>query len=189
MMTILRAGLMVWCLLGGGAALAQESPQGQQQPGDTTARAPLDIVATLEQRGRFDILIRALEQADMEAVFDRRGPVTLFAPTDRAFRALPDDRLERLLGGGEWLTKVLEYHILPGVIPASEFGVLERPQALAGQLRLEGEGARWQVDGQAIESDELRASNGIIHVIDGVLMPWDGTRLSRDGTGQGAPDN
>lgn len=186
MTTLLRAALIASCLVGAGAALADDASQRQQQPGDTIDQERLDILATLEREGRFDILIRALEQVDMDDVFDRRSPVTLFAPTDRAFEDLPENRLETLLGGeyDEWLTKVVEYHILPGVVPAAEFGVMERPQALAGQLRLEGEGERWQINGQSIESDEVRASNGIIHIIDGVLTPWDATGLSPDGPTQ-----
>ncbi|MFC0336413.1 Uncaracterized surface protein containing fasciclin (FAS1) repeats [Kushneria avicenniae] len=174
-------------LVGGGmASMAQaQSPSQQapqQQPGDITEHESQTLLETLRNSGDFNTLVQAIDKAGMSDMLDGHGPYTMFAPTDEAFAQLPAKERQALLGGdhNEWLRKVLKYHLLPGIVPASEFETLGRPQALAGQLSLRVDNGHYRVNDVPVEREEIRAHNGIVHPIDGVLMPWDATGLRPD---------
>jgi uncharacterized surface protein with fasciclin (FAS1) repeats len=142
---------------------------------------PPDIVETARAAGDFDILIAALEAAGLDDDLKGPGPFTVFAPTDEAFEALPDGVLDALLGDIPTLERVLKYHVASGLQPASELAKLdgESLETIGGELV-------WvDVDGQSIYLNEstptdpliiisdIKTSNGIIHVIDGVMVPQD----------------
>ncbi|WP_456268033.1 fasciclin domain-containing protein [Kushneria sp. AK178] len=189
MKTLYRSVWLATCLALAGSGMASmaqaQSPSQsapQQQPGDRTDHENQTLLETLKARGDFNTLVQALDDADMSDMLDGRGPYTLFAPTDEAFAQLPDSERQALLDGEhkEWLSKVLEYHLLPGMVPGSEFKALGRPQALVGQLSLRVDNGRYRVNEIAVDREEIRASNGVIHPIRGVLIPWDATGLRPD---------
>ncbi|REC94204.1 fasciclin domain-containing protein [Kushneria indalinina] len=191
MKTLYRSMWMAACLAlaaGGMTSMAQAQSQSQsqsapqQQPGDRTDHEEQTLLETLKTSGDFNTLVQAIEDADMSDMLSDGGPYTLFAPTDEAFARLPDSERQALLGGEheEWLRKVLKYHLLPGIVPASEFKALGRPQALVGQLSLHVDNGQYRVNDIAVDRQETRAKNGIIHPIEGVLIPWDATGLRPD---------
>lgn len=189
MKILYRSMWMAACLAlaGGGMAPMVQAQSGgqnapQQQPGDITDHEDQTLLETLKANGDFTTLVKALDEAGMSDMLDDNGPYTIFAPTDEAFARLPQNERQALLGGEheEWLEKVLKYHMLPGTVPASEFRVLGRPQALVGQLGLDVQDGQYRVNDVPVDRQEIRAHNGIIHPIKGVLIPWDATGLRPD---------
>ncbi|GHC29466.1 osteoblast specific factor 2-related protein [Kushneria pakistanensis] len=186
MKTLYRSVWMAACLALAGTGMAQAQSEAQsapqQQPGDRTDHEDQTLLETLKASGNFDTLVQAIDDAHMSDMLDGRGPYTIFAPTDKAFAQLPDSERQGLLDGEheEWLRKVIKYHLLPGTVPASEFKTLGRPQALSGQISLSVDNGRYKVNDVPVDQQEIRAKNGIVHPIDGVLIPWDATGLRPD---------
>ncbi len=132
---------------------------------------PVNLVETAERAGEFTTLLAAAEAAGLASTLAGPGPFTVFAPTDAAFAALPDGTVEGLLADPDALATVLLYHVVPGSIPASalEDGQLVTT-AEGRQFRVTlSDGAR--VNGVSVVQTDVEASNGVIHVIDGVLLP------------------
>lgn len=128
------------------------------------------IVETAVQAGQFSTLVKAIEAAGLVDTLKGEGPFTVFAPSDEAFAKLPEDKLNALLADKEALTKVLTYHVVPGKVMSSDVQAGE-VQTKAGQaitLRTEG---GVQVNDSRVVNADITASNGVIHVIDSVLLP------------------
>lgn len=139
---------------------------------EETATAGETIVDVATADGRFVTLVTALEAAELVDTLASEGPFTVFAPTDQAFAALPEGTLDDLLADVPALTDVLLYHVVSGTVVATDVVTLE------AATTLQGEEAPITVDGDTVKIGEatvivtdLEASNGIIHVIDTVLMP------------------
>lgn len=159
-----------------GSSLAQCCQDGPAKlpKGTHEAQGPADIVDTAIAAGSFKTLAAALTQAGLVEALKGEGPFTVFAPTDAAFAKLPKGTLESLLKpeNKAKLTAILTYHVVPGRLLAKE--VLERSSlpTLNGQridLRVSDAGA--QVDGARISKTDIVSSNGVIHVIDSVILP------------------
>ena len=134
-----------------------------------------NIVETAQQAGSFKTLLAAAEAAGLVDALSGGGPLTVFAPTDEAFAALPAGTVEGLLKNKEKLTAVLTYHVVAGSVPASEVIKLESAKTLQGspvKIRVKN-GNVYVNDAKVIQAD-VRASNGIIHVIDTVILPPEG---------------
>ncbi len=137
-----------------------------------------DIVSVAAGAGKFTTLLAAAEAAGLVDALRSTGPITVFAPTDDAFSKLPPGTVESLLRpeNRAALAGILTYHVVPGAIPASRVARLSGATTLNGQ-RIEftrgTDGVR--VDGAAVIAADIEASNGIIHVIDRVILPADGT--------------
>lgn len=143
-----------------------------------TATAPsgtgVNLVETAEAAQRFDTLLAALGATGLDQVLAGPGPFTVFAPTDNAFAALPPGTLETLLlpENQELLTSILLYHVVPGQVLASDVVNLSFAQTANGQrvdIALAGGGV--QIDQANVLATDVLASNGVIHVIDSVLLP------------------
>ena len=133
-----------------------------------------DIVATAKGAKDFTILCKAVEAAGLTETLQGKGPFTVFAPTDKAFKAIPEDKLNALLKDKEALTKVLTYHVVPGKVMAKDVVKLESAKTVNGKklnIETEDEGAKVMVEGAQVVKTDIEASNGIIHVIDKVLLP------------------
>lgn len=133
-----------------------------------------DIVATAVAAGQFQTLAAALSAAGLVDTLKGEGPFTVFAPTDEAFHALPSGTVERLLRpeNRAELTRILTYHVVPGRVTAADLQGRElRPQTVAG-ARLDIDARQGVSVNQArvIQAD-IDAGNGVIHVIDRVLLP------------------
>ncbi|HRQ73883.1 MAG TPA: fasciclin domain-containing protein [Phycisphaerales bacterium] len=182
-------------IVGGLVALAALAGQawGQcstQQACETTKEQPAqarlasytvaadDVVSVAAGAGKFTTLLAAAEAAGLVDALRSSGPITVFAPTDEAFARLPAGTVESLLRpeNRAALAGILTYHVVPGAIPASRVARMSGATTLNGQ-RIEFtrgmDGVR--VDGAAVIAADIEASNGIIHVIDRVILPADGT--------------
>ena len=130
-----------------------------------------DIVDTAVQAGQFSTLAKALTAAGLIDTLKGPGPFTVFAPTDEAFARIPPEQLSALLADKAALTKVLTYHVVPGSIPAARVksGPVKTVQGQSLELDASASGVRVN-EARVVKADVL-ASNGVIHVIDRVVMP------------------
>lgn len=139
-------------------------PTGPDTPGN--------LVEVAAEAGIFNTLIVAAEAAGVVPVLAEGGPFTLFAPTDDAFAGVPASAIERLLADPELLTRVLTYHLVPGTLDAGAVtGASSLTTVNGAALSVRVEGGSAFVDDARILQTDIEASNGIIHVIDGVLLP------------------
>jgi len=131
----------------------------------------MDIVDTAVANGNFTTLVAAVGAAGLVETLKGEGPFTVFAPTDDAFAALPEGTVEALLADIPTLTGILTYHVVPGAVMAGDLSEGLTAATVNGQeltFTLEG-GA--QVNGVNIVMADIETSNGVIHVIDAVLLP------------------
>ncbi|MBT8398265.1 MAG: fasciclin domain-containing protein [Gemmatimonadetes bacterium] len=132
----------------------------------------MNIVQTAQDAGAFGTLLTALDVAGLTSALEGMGPFTVFAPTDDAFAAVDPEVLNDLLGDSELLTAVLTYHVVPGEFAAADVAGLSAAPTLNGRdVTLSFDGTTVMVDGATVISADVQASNGIIHVIDQVLLP------------------
>jgi len=133
-----------------------------------------DIVDTAEAAGSFNTLVAALQAADLEATLRGKGPFTVFAPTDEAFAKLPPGTLENLLKpeNKSQLQAILTYHVVSGKVMASDAAMLTSAKTVNGQsFRITESGSTLMVNKATVIKADIPASNGVIHVIDQVLIP------------------
>lgn len=155
------------------------APEETVSPTETAA-AEADIVETAEQAGNFTTLTAAIQAAELEDDLKGPGPFTVFAPTDEAFAALPEGTVDTLLQDptGQ-LAEILKYHVVPGEVMAAQVVELDgqKVATLQGaELTVEVEGDKVALVDAAgnkvnVTATDVQASNGVIHVIDGVLLP------------------
>ncbi|MDQ6815847.1 MAG: fasciclin domain-containing protein [Actinomycetota bacterium] len=130
-----------------------------------------NIVETARDAGTFTTLIAAIDHAGLEATLAGEGPFTVFAPSDEAFARLPEGTVDSLLAEPAKLTQVLTYHVVPGRVTAADVvGLSTAPTVNGEELPVSVDG-RVHVDGANVVSADIEASNGVIHVIDRVLLP------------------
>lgn len=132
-----------------------------------------DIVDTAVDAGKFNTLAAALKAAGLVDALKSDGPFTVFAPTDDAFAALPAGTVESLLKpeNKERLTQILKYHVVPGRVLAVDVVKLDHATTLCGQrIDISTDGAV-TVDGAKVVKTDIECSNGVIHVIDSVIVP------------------
>ncbi len=131
-----------------------------------------DIVSTAVAAGNFNTLVAAVKAAGLVETLQGKGPFTVFAPTDAAFAKLPAGTVESLLQNPTQLAKVLTYHVVPGTLRAAEVMKTREASTVQGQkVTFSKSGDHVQVNGARIVSADLLASNGVIHVIDSVILP------------------
>ncbi len=132
------------------------------------------IVETAVEAGSFQTLVKGVQAAGLAETLSGEGPFTVFAPTDEAFDALPEGTLQGLLADDarDQLTSVLTYHVVPGKVLAEKVVGLEGAETVNGQrLEISADQDRVQVDGANVIKTDIECSNGVIHVIDAVLLP------------------
>lgn len=133
---------------------------------------PGNIAEVAQSAGNFQTLLAAAEAAGLVATLTDGGPFTVFAPTDDAFAALPAGAVDAILADTELLTRVLTYHLVAGELDASEVLARSEIETLnGGFLSIRSEGGAAFVNDARITATDVPASNGVIHVIDGVLLP------------------
>jgi uncharacterized surface protein with fasciclin (FAS1) repeats len=140
-------------------------------PTTTTAGSGRDIVDTAIEAGSFSTLARALAEAGLVDTLKGPGPYTVFAPTDAAFAKLPAGTLDALLADRAKLTRVLTYHVVPGKVMAADVVKLDRVQTVQGQSVPIATGQGVKVGDANVLKTDIEASNGVIHVIDAVILP------------------
>jgi uncharacterized surface protein with fasciclin (FAS1) repeats len=130
-----------------------------------------DLVDTAVQNGSFTTLAAALQAAGLVDTLKGPGPFTVFAPTDAAFAKLPPGTVEGLLADPARLTAVLTYHVVPGRVLAKDVLGLTAAPTVQGQSLAIDASDDVKVGGAAVVTTDVMADNGVIHVIDGVLLP------------------
>ncbi|MDP2083244.1 MAG: fasciclin domain-containing protein [Pseudotabrizicola sp.] len=142
-------------------------------PAFAGGHGPKDIVDTAVGAGTFNTLVAAVTAAGLVDTLKGEGPFTVFAPTDEAFAALPEGTVDTLLlpENLEQLTAILTYHVVPGKVMSTDLSEGLTAATVNGAdvtITLDG-GAK--VNGATITTADIEASNGVIHVIDTVIMP------------------
>jgi uncharacterized surface protein with fasciclin (FAS1) repeats len=131
-----------------------------------------DIVDTAVAAGSFTTLAKALAAAGLIDTLKGPGPYTVFAPTDEAFAKLPPGTLEKLLADKEQLTRILTYHVVSGDVQAAEVVKLTSAKTVEGaDVKITVKGKDVMVNQAHVVKTDVEASNGVIHVIDAVLLP------------------
>lgn len=136
--------------------------------------AQLDILETAVSAGTFKTLATALEAAGLTDALKGAGPFTVFAPTDGAFAKLPKGLINILIQpeNKDKLTAILTYHVLPARVTAAEIPQLSSAKTLNGEpLQIKANQGHVQVNQSSVISADILCSNGVIHVIDSVLIP------------------
>jgi uncharacterized surface protein with fasciclin (FAS1) repeats len=129
-----------------------------------------DIVDTAVAAGNFKTLAAALTAAGLIDTLKGKGPFTVFAPTDEAFAKIPKADLDALLADKAKLTKVLTYHVVPGAVMAKDVKAGKVKTVQGSELTIATAGGV-MVDSAKVIKTDISASNGVIHVIDSVVMP------------------
>ena len=154
-----------------------ESATTTEAPTETTAApddaaAESNIVETAVAAGDFTTLVTAVEAADLAGTLSGEGPYTVFAPTDAAFDALPAGTLDDLLADPEALANVLTYHVVDGDVMAADLSDGMEVEALNGEtLTITVDGDTVKVNDATVTTADIVTSNGVIHVIDSVILP------------------
>jgi len=138
------------------------------------AAAEKDIVDTAVEAGSFKTLAAALKAADLIETLKGKGPFTVFAPTDEAFAKLPEGTVETLLKpeNKEKLAAILTYHVVAGKVEAKDAVKLKSAKTVNGaSFKISASDAGVMVDKAKVVKTDIQCSNGVIHVIDSVIMP------------------
>ena len=151
------------------AATTQPDPTQAATTSDAAAKSIVDIAV---EDGRFGTLVTALQAADLVETLSGEGPFTVFAPTDAAFDALPEGVVAGLLEDIPALTDVLTYHVVSGSILAEQVVKLTSATTLqGGDINIEVNGDAVMVNDANVIITDIVGSNGVIHVIDAVILP------------------
>ncbi|HNO78306.1 MAG TPA: fasciclin domain-containing protein [Phycisphaerae bacterium] len=138
---------------------------------DTVLLPKNDIVEVARSAGSFKTLLTALDAAGLTGALRGEGPFTVFAPTDEAFAKLPAGTVEGLLNDPEKLKAILTYHVVPGEVLAKDVVKLSKAGTLQGQSVKINTSNGVKVNDATVVKTDVKADNGVIHVIDSVLMP------------------
>jgi uncharacterized surface protein with fasciclin (FAS1) repeats len=130
-----------------------------------------DIVDTAVSAGQFKTLVKAVQEAGLVETLKGKGPFTVFAPTDEAFAKLPAGTLEALLRDKQKLAAILTYHVVPGKIMAAQVKPGQVKTVEGQSLTVSTMNGYVMVDNARVLKTDIVASNGVIHVIDTVVLP------------------
>lgn len=155
-----------------------EGPPPASAPAPAAAPTPppapvaKDIVATATAAGNFTQLVKALTSAGLVDTLQGAGPFTVFAPTDAAFAKISAKQLNKLMGDKSKLKKVLLFHVVSGKMSAADVSKLKEAKSMEGSmLKIRSSKGKVQIDKGTVTQADISCSNGVIHVIDTVLMP------------------
>jgi uncharacterized surface protein with fasciclin (FAS1) repeats len=145
---------------------------GLPAPARAETHPSKDIVDTAVAAGSFKTLATALQAAGLVETLKGKGPFTVFAPTDQAFAKIPKADLDALLKDKAKLTRVLTYHVVAGQVMAADVAKLKQAKTVEGQsVKIDASASGVTVDGAKVVKADVAASNGVIHVIDSVILP------------------
>jgi uncharacterized surface protein with fasciclin (FAS1) repeats len=136
-----------------------------------------DVVQTASENGQFKTLAHALEAAGLIETLKGEGPFTVFAPTDEAFEKVPKEKLDALLKDKEALAAVLKYHVVSGKVMSADVVKLDSAKTVQGKpLTIAAKDGKVKINGANVTKADIECNNGVIHVIDAVLLPPDDTK-------------
>jgi len=175
MKTLSLALLLTSSLLACGAeSQAPPATAAATTSSNATTMAKSDIVETAANAGSFKTLVAAIKAADLESTLHGAGPFTVFAPTDEAFAALPAGTVDDLLkpANKDKLRSILTYHVVSGRAMAADVAKMPSAKTVQGKdLALSATGGVVRVGAATVTKADIACSNGVIHVIDKVLLP------------------
>jgi len=139
----------------------------------STCTSKKDLVAVASGADNFKTLVAAVKAAGLVETLQGEGPFTVFAPTDEAFAKLPAGTVDNLLKpeNREQLAAILKYHVVPGKVMAADVKTMEAKTAQGQSVNLKVTDTAVTVDGAKVVKTDLLAANGVIHVIDAVILP------------------
>jgi uncharacterized surface protein with fasciclin (FAS1) repeats len=182
----MNRSLTVWHTIAVAAfAFVQISTQPLALAGNHTKSSPPDLVATAVKAGSFKTLAKALAAADLVEALRGDGPFTVLAPTDEAFAKLPAGTLAALLQpeNKAKLQAILKYHVLAGRVNARQVAGLESAKTLGGEeVKIALADGQLRVNQARVLKTDIAAANGVIHVLDDVLLPPDATATAEAGS-------
>jgi uncharacterized surface protein with fasciclin (FAS1) repeats len=156
----------------GAAALAAATSVSAASSAKTTTMSQNNIVQTAVAAGQFKTLVSLVKQAGLAGALSRPGPLTVFAPTDAAFAKVPKATLAALGRNKAQLKAVLLYHVVNGKVTAAQASMLTSAKTLEGaSVPIRVSGTKVYVGGAQVVKADVKASNGVIHVINKVLIP------------------
>ena len=131
-----------------------------------------DIVDTAVNAGSFSTLVAAVKAANLVDTLKGAGPFTVFAPTDEAFAKLPEGTVDALLKDIPKLKKILTYHVVSGKVMASDVVKLKSAKTVEGsEVKIDASNGGVKVNNATVATTDVAADNGVIHIIDTVLIP------------------
>jgi uncharacterized surface protein with fasciclin (FAS1) repeats len=138
------------------------------------AQSPGTVVNVAANAGQFDTLVKAIQVAGLQSTLKGDGPFTILAPTDKAFAALPQATLQALLDNPDKLAMILKHHVVAGKTPASSVVSVNEITSLNGSdIDVKANGSTVMLGKAKVLKTDIMADNGVIHVIDTVLIPDD----------------
>jgi uncharacterized surface protein with fasciclin (FAS1) repeats len=158
-------------------AIAAVAAMGVTAGAASVRAADKDIVDTAVAAGQFETLAAALGAAGLVDTLKGPGPFTVFAPTDAAFAKLPTGTVETLLKpeNKDQLTAILTYHVVPGTVMAADVVKLNDAKTVNGKMiNVKADGNTVMINDAKVTTTDIAASNGVIHVIDTVILPPNG---------------
>ncbi len=166
--------------------MQKDSSKTETSQAKTTVTAPTTVATETDEKsmngntivdvavksGNFTTLVAAVKAAGLVETLSGEGPYTVFAPTDEAFAKLPAGTVEALLQDKEKLAKILTYHVVAGKVMAKDVvGLTSAKTVEGGDVTVKVEGRTVMINDATVIKTDIAASNGVIHVIDTVLMP------------------
>lgn len=130
-----------------------------------------NLLETARKAGDFTTLISAVDRAGLAELLTDGGPYTLFAPSDGAFARLPDGVVDSLLAAPDTLADVVGYHVVPGRLTTGDVASRRSAETFQGEALALSSNGEVRVDGAHVVQGDIEASNGVIHIIDRVLLP------------------
>ncbi len=131
-----------------------------------------DIVTIAVESGKFNTLAKALTETGLVDALKGDGPFTVFAPTDEAFAKLPEGTIESLLKDKETLKSILLYHVVSGNVTSEQVVKLDKAETLSGKnVKIKVSDGSVMINNATVTKADVNASNGVIHIIDTVLIP------------------
>jgi uncharacterized surface protein with fasciclin (FAS1) repeats len=170
--SLLTALLVVPAVLLVGCGEGPDAPPPDAAPAEGPPRSIVDVAVAA---GQFSALVNAVEAAGLTETLRNDGPFTVFAPTDGAFSALPEAVVDELMADPDALAEILLYHVVPGEYTLADLRDLTELETVqGGVLRIEDGPRGLTIDGANTLTADIRADNGIIHVMTQVLTPGGG---------------
>jgi uncharacterized surface protein with fasciclin (FAS1) repeats len=164
--------LSVIALMNVGPALAHCGSCGAGDEHSHDAKATDDIVGVASAAGSFNTLLAAAKAAGLVETLQSEGPFTVFAPTDEAFGKLPEGTIDNLLANPDKLKQILLYHVVPGKVMAKDVvGLSSATTAQGSDVAIVVKGDVVMINNAKVLKTDVMASNGVIHVIDTVIVP------------------
>ena len=153
------------------ATLAAATSIAAAVPAKSTGTSQKNVVQTAVAAGQFKTLVKAVQEAGLVDTLKGKGPFTVFAPTDEAFAKLPAGTLEALLMDKQKLASILTYHVVSGKVMAAQVKAGQVKTVQGQSLTVTNMNGAVMVDNAKVVKTDIVASNGVIHVIDTVVLP------------------